>query len=60
MAAEFFCSPTSLRALLARFRSQGLKSFPRAYQVVVRGQTDGIPVLSFRYEAHRVLDPSAP
>jgi len=59
-AAEFFCSPKSLRDLQQRFRKEGLGFFPRAYQVIVMGRTDGNSVLSFQYVTHRVLDRSAP
>lgn len=59
-AAEFFCSPKSLRDLQQRFRKEGLEFFPRAYQVIVMGRTDGNSVLSFQYVTHRVLDRSAP
>jgi hypothetical protein len=39
-----------------RFRKAGINGFPRAYQVVIKGRTDNVLLLSFRYEAHRVLD----
>jgi len=55
-AAEFFSSPDSLRELRGRFRQEGIHGFPRAYQVVVKGRTDNVLLISFRYEAHRVLD----
>lgn len=57
-AAEFFSSPRCLRDLQERFRKEGIKGFPRAYQVVVRAKADGLMLLSFIYETHRVLDPS--
>jgi hypothetical protein len=39
-----------------RFRKAGINGFPRAYQVVIKGRTDNVMLLRFRYEAHRVLD----
>jgi hypothetical protein len=57
-AAEFFSSPQSMRELRARFAKEGIDGFPRAYQVVLRCQSDNIALLSFSYEAHRVLDRS--
>jgi len=51
-----FSSPDSLRELRGRFRQEGIHGFPRAYQVVVKGRTDNVLLISFRYEAHRVLD----
>jgi len=55
-AAEFFSSPNTLRDLRERFRKEGINGFPRAYQVVVMGRTDGVLLLSFRYDTHQVLD----
>jgi hypothetical protein len=55
-AAEFFSSPDTLKDLRDRFRKEGINGFPRAYQVVIKGRTDNVLLLSFRYEAHRVLD----
>jgi hypothetical protein len=57
-AAEFFSSPNSMRELRARFAKEGIHGFPRAYQVVLRCQSDNVALLSFIYEAHRVLDRS--
>jgi hypothetical protein len=57
-AAEFFSSPQSMRELRARFAKEGINGFPRAYQVVLRCQSDNIALLSFSYAAHRVLDRS--
>jgi hypothetical protein len=59
-AAEFFSSPNALRDLRDRFRKERINGFPRAYQVVVKARSDGVLLLSFRYEAHRVLDRSLP
>lgn len=59
-AAEFFSSPHALRELRDRFRKEGINGFPRAYQVVVKGRSDGVLLLSFLYGAHRVLDRSLP
>jgi len=57
-AAEFFSSPQSMRELRARFAKEGINGFPRAYQVVVQCRSDNVALLSFTYEAHRVLDRS--
>lgn len=57
-AAEFFSSPQSMRELRARFAKEGIDGFPRAYQVVVQCRSDNVALLSFTYEAHRVLDRS--
>ena len=57
-AAEFFSSPNSMRELRARFAKEGINGFPRAYQVVLRCQSDNVALLSSIYEAHRVLDRS--
>ena len=54
-AAEFFSSADSLKSLLAVFRKQGIDHFPPAYQVVVRCTFSDSLLLSYNYEAHRVL-----
>jgi hypothetical protein len=59
-AAEFFSSPSSMRELRARFAKEGINGFPRGYQVVISCQSDNVALLSFSYEAHRVLDRSVP
>jgi len=56
--AEFFSSPQSMRELRARFVKEGINGFPRAYQVVLKCQSDNVALLSFSYVAHRVLDRS--
>lgn len=58
--AEFFCSPQYMRELLERFRKEGIAGFPRAYQVIIKGRTDGLLLLSFTYETHRIIDRSVP
>jgi hypothetical protein len=58
--AEFFCSPQYMRELLGRFRKEGIAGFPRAYQVIVKGRTDGLLLLSFTYETHHIIDRSVP
>jgi hypothetical protein len=58
--AEFFCSGQYMRELLARFRTEGIAGFPRAYQVIVKGRTDGLLLLSFTYETHHIIDRSVP
>jgi hypothetical protein len=47
-----------MRELRARFAKEGINGFPRAYQVVVQCRSDNVALLSFTYEAHRVLDRS--
>lgn len=56
-AAEFFSSANQLRDLAARFRKEGLRTFPKAYQVVVVCRTDHTLLLSYAYKAHRILEP---
>ena len=55
-AAEYFSSAKSMRDLRERFRKEGIKGFPAAYQVVVKARTDGLLLLSSEYQTHRVLD----
>jgi hypothetical protein len=57
-AAEFFCSPLHMGAMKDRFRAAGLKSFPPAYQIVVRTRTSGVRLLSYEYAAHEVAQKS--
>jgi hypothetical protein len=54
-AAEFFSSPEHLNELLSQLAETGHKSFPPAYQVVVRAKTDESILVSFEYESHRVI-----
>lgn len=55
-AAAFFTSGGDLKALADRFRGDGLKGWPRAFQVVVRCRSSNdAQLLSYTYEAHDVL-----
>ena len=55
-AAAFFTSGGDLTALADRFRGDGLKGWPRAFQVVVRCRSsDDAQLLSYTYETHDVL-----
>jgi hypothetical protein len=55
-AAAFFTSNADLKALEDRFHGEGLKSWPRAFQVVVRCRaSDDAQLLSYAYETHDVL-----
>jgi hypothetical protein len=55
-AATFFTSGTDLKNLAERFHKEGLKSWPKSYQVVVRCRTsDDSQLLSYTYETHAIL-----
>jgi hypothetical protein len=55
-AATFFTSGTDLKNLAERFRKEGLNSWPKSYQVVVRCRTsDDSQLLSYTYETHEIL-----
>jgi hypothetical protein len=55
-AAAFFTSGADLMALADRFRAEGLKGWPRAFQVVVRCRSsEDAQLLSYAYETHDVL-----
>ncbi|MDR3699525.1 MAG: hypothetical protein P4L56_07815 [Candidatus Sulfopaludibacter sp.] len=54
-AAEFFCSPVRLHAMLERFRAAGVKGFPSAYQIVVRARTSGVRLISYEYVTHEIV-----
>jgi hypothetical protein len=58
-AAEFFSSPEHLLELKKELKKAGHDTFPPAYQVVVRAETDDSILLSFRYETYRIIPPSA-
>jgi hypothetical protein len=57
-AAEFFSSPEHLLELKGELKKAGNDSFPSAYQVVVRADTDDSILLSFRYETFRIIPPT--
>ena len=54
-AAEYFASPRSLQALLERFNQQGIRSFPPAYQIVVKCRFENYELIASEYCAHRVI-----
>jgi len=54
-AAEFLTSPAHMQSLADRFRSEGLNSWPKAWQVVVSTNADQMLPLDVAYHAHRVL-----
>jgi hypothetical protein len=54
-AADFFSRPEGLRALLQRFKAEGITGFPRAYQVVVKCTSNDTLLLSTEYAGHRVM-----
>jgi hypothetical protein len=58
-AAEFFSSPERLLELKKELQKAGHDTFPPAYQVVVRADTDDSILLNFSYETWRVVPPSA-
>jgi hypothetical protein len=57
-AMEFFKSAVDLRALRSRLAREGYRTFPPAYQVVVRCALDHGLALNGTYVAHRVLQRS--
>ncbi len=58
-AAEFFSSTEHLLELKKELKKAGHDTFPPAYQVVVRAETDDSILLKFHYEAFRIIPPSA-
>lgn len=54
-AAEFFSSPEHLIELKKELNKDGHQTFPPAYQVVVRSETDDNILLNFRYETYRII-----
>ena len=55
-AATFFTSGADLKNLEERFHRDGLKRWPKSYQVVVRCRTsDDSQLLSYAYETHEIL-----
>lgn len=55
-AMEFFASPERLLELKERFRQDGLDTFPKSYQLVVRCTAEDSLPLSCGYAAHYVLE----
>jgi hypothetical protein len=58
-AVEFFSSPEHLLELKKELKKAGHETFPPAYQVVVRADTDDSIMLNFRYETYRVISTPA-
>lgn len=54
-AAEFFTSQEHLAELKKQLNNDGHSTFPPAYQVVVRSETDDNMLLNFRYETYRII-----
>ncbi len=54
-AAEFFTSPDHLLELKKHLQKDGHQTFPPAYQVVVRAETDDSILLNFHYETYRII-----
>ena len=54
-AVQFFSSATAMRELLTKFRAEGHREFPPAYQVVVRCGVDAEVAINVVYETHRVM-----
>ena len=57
-AAEFFSSPEHLLELKKELKKAGHDTFPSAYQVVVRAETEDSILLNFRYETCLIIPPS--
>jgi hypothetical protein len=58
-AAEFFTLPEHLLELKKELKKAGHDTFPPAYQVVVRAETDDSILLSFKYETFRIISTSS-
>jgi hypothetical protein len=54
-AAEFFTSPENLNVLKQQLAKDGHTTFPPAYQVVVRSETDDSILLNYHYETYRLV-----
>ena len=55
-AAAFFTSVGDLTGLADKFHAEGLKGWPKAFQVVVRCRaSEDAQLLSYTYETHDVL-----
>lgn len=55
-AMEFFCSPQHLQDLKRRFAAEGLRTFPAAYQVVLRTVAENSISMEVAYAAHLVIE----
>ena len=55
-AAAFFSSPANLKDLANRFKTEGIRDWPRSYQVVVRCRSSADnQLLESAYESHLVI-----
>ena len=54
-AAEFFSSPEHLLKLKQDLKKAGHDTFPTAYQVVIRAETDDSILRNFHYETFRLI-----
>ena len=55
-AATFFTSGLEMKKLEERFRKDGVNTWPKSYQVVVRCRASGdAQLLSYTYETHEIL-----
>jgi hypothetical protein len=54
-AAEFFSSPEHLLELKKELKKAGHDTFPPAYQVVVRAETDDSILINFSYETYCII-----
>ena len=56
-AAEYFSSATQLRQLAAKFKADGIRGFPRSYQVLVRAKAIAMLPVQMEYVSHCVIEP---
>jgi hypothetical protein len=54
-AADFFSKPDGLNVFLRRLASEGMSTFPSAYQVVVRCTSSDTLLVNTEYVTHRVI-----
>lgn len=56
-AAEYFTSPAQLRQLATKFAAQGIKGFPKSYQVLIRAKAISMLPVQMEYVSHCVIEP---
>lgn len=54
-AAEFLTSPHDMEQLLGRFRAEGCAGWPKAWQAVVKTNSEAMLPFDVSYQAHKVL-----
>jgi hypothetical protein len=54
-AAEFLTSAPQMEELLGRFRAEGCAGWPKAWQAVVKTQSESMLPFDMSYHAHKVL-----